>query len=257
MHPILFKFGPLTVYAYGFSLALAFIVGTYLAKIEAGRQDLAPEKILNLSLILAVSAILGARILYVLQNLKFYINHPQQILMLHRGGLSFYGGFVLAIIFAVVFLKRQRLPVFKTFDIVCPYLALAQAIGRIGCFLNGCCYGKPADSGLRVYFPGQNIARQPVQVYASLNLLLIFIILRTFQAKRGERTCFSGQIFLLYCLLYSISRFFMEYLRGDNLPVLANLTLHQLISAGIFVISSIIIWWKKNEQLSLQGCRYR
>ncbi|MBU4140453.1 MAG: prolipoprotein diacylglyceryl transferase, partial [Candidatus Omnitrophica bacterium] len=198
---------------------------------------------------LAVSAISGARALYVLQNLKFYINHPQQILMLHRGGLSFYGGFVLATIFAVVFLKRQRLPVLKTFDIVCPYLALAQAIGRIGCFLNGCCYGKPAGSGLRVYFPGQDIARQPVQIYASLSLLLIFIILRTFQAKRGKKIYFSGQIFLLYCLLYSISRFFMEYLRGDNLPLLANLTVHQLISIGIFVSVSII-WWKKNEQLS-------
>lgn len=244
MYPILFKFGPLTVYAYGFSLALAFIVSTYLAKIEAQRENIPSEKILNLSLILAISAISGARVLYILQNLKFYINHPQQILMLHRGGLSFYGGFALAIIFAIVFLKRQRLPVFKTFDIVCPYLALAQAIGRIGCFLNGCCYGKPADAGLRVYFPGQNIARHPVQVYASLNLLLIFIILRTFQAKRREKIYFSGQIFLLYCLLYSISRFFMEYLRGDNLPVLANLTVHQLISLGIFVISALI-WWKK------------
>ncbi|MBU3933256.1 MAG: prolipoprotein diacylglyceryl transferase, partial [Candidatus Omnitrophica bacterium] len=165
MHPILFQFGPLKVYSYGLMVAIAFIVATYLAKLEARRQDLAPEKILDLSLILAVSAISGARALYVLQNLKFYINHPQQILMLHRGGLSFYGGFVLATIFAVVFLKRQRLPVLKTFDIVCPYLALAQAIGRIGCFLNGCCYGKPAGSGLRVYFPGQDIARQPVQIY--------------------------------------------------------------------------------------------
>ncbi|MBU3933280.1 MAG: prolipoprotein diacylglyceryl transferase, partial [Candidatus Omnitrophica bacterium] len=82
-----------------------------------------------------------------------------------------------------------------------------------------------------------------------LSLLLIFIILRTFQAKRGKKIYFSGQIFLLYCLLYSISRFFTEYLRGDNLPLLANLTVHQLISIGIFVSVSII-WWKKNEQLS-------
>ncbi len=243
MYPILFQLGPLTVYSYGLSVAVAFILSTYLAKSEAMKQGIPPEKILNLSLGLVISGILGARLFYILQNLKFYIDYPQQILMLHRGGLSFYGGFLIATIFASIFLKRQRLPALKTFDIVCPYLALAQAIGRIGCFLNGCCYGKPANSGCLVYFPGQNIARHPVQIYNSLSLLLIFIILRTFQAKKG-RKAYAGQAFLLYCLFYSILRFFMEYLRGDNLPVLANLTTHQLISVGIFVSASLI-WWRK------------
>ncbi len=244
MHPIIFKFGPLTVYSYGLLVAAAFIVGTYLAKVEAERENIPPEKIVNLSLVLAISAILGARLFYVLQNLTFYLDYPRQILLLHRGGLSFYGGFFLAIISAAIFVKRQGLNILRTFDIVCPYLALGQAIGRIGCFLNGCCYGKPTNTGLFVHFPGQNITRHPVQIYASLNLLLIFIILRAFSARRKSRPSFSGQIFLLYCLLYSASRFFMEYLRGDNLPIVANLTVHQLISAAIFIIASLI-WWRK------------
>ena len=162
--------------------------------------------------------------------------------MLHKGGLSFYGGFIVALTCAVVFLKRRHLPGLKILDIFVPYLALGQAIGRIGCFLNGCCYGKPTDFVLRVYFPGEFVARHPVQIYSSLNLLLIFIILRTFQAKKKGETKISGQIFLLYCLLYSGMRFFMEYLRGDHLPVFANLTIHQLISVGIFIVSGIFLW---------------
>lgn len=199
---------------------------------------------MDLSLCIAVSGILGARILYVLQNLRFYLEYPLQILMLNRGGLSFYGGFILAVIWAIIFLKRRHLPFVKTFDIVIPNLALAQAIGRIGCFLNGCCYGKPTDFFLRFYSAGQNIARHPVQIYNSLNLLLIFVILRKFQVNRRGKSCFLGQTFLLYCLLYSAMRFFMEYLRGDHLVLFVNLTIHQYISAGIFVISCII-WWKK------------
>ena len=209
------------------------------------RENINPEKLLNLSLGLVISGILGARLFYIGQNIEFYIDYPQQILMLHRGGLSFYGGFLLATIFASIFLKRQRLPALKTLDIVCPYLALAQAIGRIGCFLNGCCYGKPANSGFFVYFPGEKFARYPTQIYNSLSLLLIFIILRSLQTKQWKKSKTSGQIFLSYCLLYSILRFFMEYLRGDNLPVLANLTIHQLISIGIFVISGVI-WLRLN-----------
>jgi len=235
MHPILFQLGPFTIYSYGFSLALGFIVATYLAKLEAGRKGIPPEKIINLSLCLALSGVLGARLLYILQNLRFYISNPGEILMLHRGGLSFYGGFVLATICASIYLKREHLSIPKVFDLIAPYLALAQGIGRIGCFLNGCCYGRAA--------------RHPTQIYSALSLLAIFLILRTVQTKGAGKAYFTGQAFLLYCLLYSLMRFFMEYLRGDNLRIFANLTVHQLISIGIFVISGGVLW-KKRRSLS-------
>jgi phosphatidylglycerol:prolipoprotein diacylglycerol transferase len=252
MFPILFKFGPFKIYSYGVSVALAFMVGTYLITLEAQRKNINPEKILNLSFGLAITGIVGARILYVLQNFQFYWHYPHEILMLNKGGLSFYGGLILAIIFAVVFLRKQQLPILKILDIASPYLALAHAIGRIGCFLNGCCYGKPTGSFFAVYFQGETTARHPVQIYASLALLLLFIILRIYQTKQKPQTYFSGQVFLLYLLLYSIVRFFMEYLRGDSLPVWAHLTLHQLISIGMFVISSLI-WWKRCKRYI--GCK--
>ncbi len=248
MHPIIFQFGPIKFYSYGLAVALGFILATLLAQRQARKQNIPPEKILNLCLSMMVSGILGARILYVLQNLPFYIQHPEQILMLHQGGLSFYGGFILATICAIIFLKRNRLAILGALDLLVPYLALAQAIGRIGCFLNGCCYGKAATSGLLVYFPQEAIGRYPVQIYSSLNLLLIFIILRIFQARARRKFSQPGRVFLLYCLLYSFSRFFMEYLRGDNIRIVANLTIHQLISAGIFIISWL--FWSKNRSLT-------
>lgn len=246
MYPVLLQFGPLKIYSYGLAVACAFIIATILVKLEASRQNIPEEKILNLSIWVAVSGILGARILYILQNLKFYIRYPGEMLMLHRGGLSFYGGLILATICAIIFLRRQHLPTVKTFDIIAPYLALGQAIGRIGCFLNGCCYGKSTASLCSVYFPGEDITRHPVQIYSSLSLLLIFVILRLYQAKRGK-VKIHGQVFLLYCLFYSAMRFLMEYLRGDNLPVLANLTIHQLISIGIFVISGLFLWKRRKR----------
>ena len=254
MYPILFQLGPVKVFSYGLMVACGFIVATLLAKRQAQRQNIPPEKILNLSLCVMISGLLGARILYILQNLEFYITYPGEILMLQRGGLSFYGGFILALICAIIFLKRQDLPIFKTLDIIVPYLVLAQGIGRIGCFLNGCCYGKPTASRLAVYFPGENFGRHPVQIYASLNLLLIFIILRILQVKKQGKAGMPGQIFLLYCSLYSLQRFFMEYLRGDTLAVFANLTMHQFISLGIFIIS-LLVWWViwKSSTLRLQA----
>lgn len=244
MHPILFELGPCKIYSYGLMVAVAFIIGAYLASLEARREHIDADKILNLCLGLVISGILGARTLYILQNLSFYLGRPQQILLLHRGGLSFYGGFVCATIFAILFLRRQHLPIFKVLDIISPYLALAQAVGRIGCFLNGCCYGKTTDSFFAVYFPGENFNRHPVQIYSSLGLLLIFAILRIRQNKKERTASFSGQIFLLYCLLYSTLRFLLEFLRADNLRIFANLTVHQLISIGIFVTAAII--WKSS-----------
>ena len=237
MYPIIFQFGSFKVYSYGLMVAAAFIVATFLASQEAARQRVPAEKIFNLSICLVVAGVLGARLLYVLQNLEFYAGSPVEILMLHKGGLSFYGGFILAVICAVIFLNRQRLPVFATLDIIAPYLALAQAIGRVGCFLNGCCYG---------------LGAHPVQLYASLSLLLIFVVLRVVQSKAGVRGHFAGRIFLFYCLLYSFSRFFMEYLRADNLRIFAGFTVHQLISAAVFIISWII-WWSRWRNSALRS----
>ena len=162
MYPIICKLGPLTVYSYGLMLVLAFAISTFLLTRQAKKKGLNPELFFNLSFIIIVSGIIGARILYVILNLKFYLNYPAQILMLTRGGLAWFGGFFLGSLSCIAYLTYKGLDTYKIFDLIIPYVALAQAIGRVGCFLNGCCFGRESlHFGL--YFPVHNTILIPTQ----------------------------------------------------------------------------------------------
>ncbi|MCM8801476.1 MAG: prolipoprotein diacylglyceryl transferase [Candidatus Omnitrophica bacterium] len=230
MHPLLFKFGPFTVYAYGFMVAVAYIVGVYLATIKARQEKLNPEIIFNLSFIVFIAGIIGARLFYVLENLAYYIDNPLEIIMLHHGGLAWFGGFIFGVFFGIVYLKKKRIPVLATFDLIVPYLSLSQAIGRVGCLLNGCCFGKEAEWG--IYFIVHRKFLIPTQMFSSLILLIIFIALRFYQDKPHR----TGRIFFAYLILYSLKRFFIEFLRADNPVVFYSLTLFQLLSIGLFLL---------------------
>jgi len=242
MHPIIFKLGPLTVYSYGLMLVLAFSIATLLVSRQGRREGLNLEFFLNLSFIILVSGILGARILYIILNIKFYLNNPVQIIMFNRGGLIWYGGFIAGSLSCIVYLKYKGLDVHKICDLVIPYVALGQAIGRIGCFLNGCCYGKE-NLRFGLYFPSHDATLIPTQLYSSLALLAIYIILRIIQAQAHRR----GLIFYLYILLYSLWRFFIEFFRGDSRIFILNLSIFQIISIALFILS-VAMLIKINKQ---------
>lgn len=244
MHPEICKIGPLTVYSYGLMLVIAFIVAVALAAQEAKRQEVNPDIIFNLTFISFIFGIIGARIFYVLENLGFYLKSPMEIIMLSRGGLSWFGGLILGTVSGIIYLKRKKISVYRTLDLIMPFVALAQALGRVGCFLNGCCFGKESIHG--IYFPAYGVTLIPTQLYSSLALLLIFIALRFLQ-DHPHRT---GQIFYAYLFLYSIKRFLIEFWRADNKIILFNLTLFQLISAAIFVFSVFkLIAISKNKSI--------
>lgn len=221
MHPEICKIGPLVIYSYGFMLVAAFFIAVTLASQEAKRQGINPELIFNLLFTSFVSGIIGARIFYVVENLAFYIKEPLEIIMLSHGGMSWFGGLILGTISGVIYLKRKKMGVYKTMDLIVPFLALGQSIGRIGCFLNGCCFGK-------------EYVLVPAQIISSFLMLLIFIVLRLLQS-RSHRT---GQIFYIYLFLYSIKRFFIEFWRADNQVIFSGLTLFQVISILIFIFSA-------------------
>ena len=141
MHPIIVEIGPVTIYSYGVVVAVGFITAAWLAARQAASEGLSPEGILDIALVCIISGIIGARLLHVLLNLPYYMHSPAEILMLNRGGLAFQGGFFAAIAAGVLYAKRAGLSFLRAADIMAPYIALGQAIGRIGCFLNGCCYG--------------------------------------------------------------------------------------------------------------------
>lgn len=243
MHPIICKFGPITVYSYGLSLVLAFGIATFLVSREGRRYGLNPELSFNLSFIILVSGIIGARTLYVLLNLNYYLNNPVEIIMLTRGGLAWFGGLILGSLSCIVYLRYRNLGTYKIFDLIIPYVALAQAIGRIGCFLNGCCFGK-ASSRFGLYFPVHDAILIPTQLYSSLALLGIYIILRVKQTRDHR----EGEVFYLYLFLYSIWRFFIEFFRGDSKMFIFHLSTFQIFSIALFILSVIMLIGSKRRR---------
>ncbi|MCX5695536.1 MAG: prolipoprotein diacylglyceryl transferase [Candidatus Omnitrophica bacterium] len=231
MHPEICKIGPLTIYSYGLALVIAFMVSTFLAARLAKKNGIDPDIIFNLSFLIFISGIAGARIFYVINNLSYYSQKPLEIIMLQKGGLAWFGGLITGVFCGIFYLRLKKLPVLKIADLFAPFAALGQAIGRLGCFLNGCCFGK--ESAYGIYSPVQEAVLIPTQLYSSLLLVIIFIILRVLQGRPHK----EGQIFFIYLLLYCAKRFFMEFFRGDSPAFLFQLTLFQVISIVIFIIA--------------------
>ncbi|MDO8535478.1 MAG: prolipoprotein diacylglyceryl transferase [Candidatus Omnitrophota bacterium] len=242
MHPIIAKIGPLYVYSYGLMVAIGFAVATLLAYRHADEFGINKERVIDLGIVMLVGGIIGARIVYIALNFHYYLRNPLEIVNLTKGGLVWYGAFILGMVSASWFLKKHKISFWNAADLFAPYIVLAQAFGRIGCFLNGCCYGSaaPFDFMLSVVFPEESVLRYPTQAFSAIALLLIFVVLRIWQKKRH----FFGEIFLGYGILYSIKRFGMEFLRGDNPKIFYGLTISQLISVAIFIICSCLFIYR-------------
>ena len=248
MCPILFKLGPISIYAYGTMLALAFLVVTFLLRKEASSRGIGPNLISDFCFWVLVVGIIGARLLYVLLNISYYLNNPLEIIMLQHGGLVWYGGLFFGIVSGLYFLRRHFLGIGYILDMIAPFVALGEAIGRIGCLLNGCCYGRPSIFGL--YFPVHKAVLIPTQLYWSVFLLVVFLILRIIQSRANKKLL----VFFSYLMLHSFGRFFLEFLRGDSLPIFLNLNLFQLISISVFIIGAIgIISRQRIPRISGRG----
>lgn len=200
-------------------LAAAFFLALALAIRQARKEGITSERIVDLSLYLLVAAIVGSRLLFVFTDLHYYMENPLRIFKLWEGGLVFYGGLILGIPVGIYYIKKHDLPLWKVGDILAPSIAIAQAVGRLGCFSAGCCYGKPSDLPWAVTFRDLdslarlNIPLHPTQLYESSGTFIIFLFLIFMRKKKS----FDGQLFWLYVLLYSILRFFIEFFRGDEI----------------------------------------
>lgn len=238
MHPVLLKFGPFSIYSYGAMLAFGFGLSITLIYNRSAGFGLDRDKMVDLSIFIFLAGIIGARFLYVLLNIAHYMERPLEIFDLSKGGLVWYGGFLLGLLTAICYILKNRLCIWSVLDLIAPYIALAHAIGRIGCFLNGCCFGveAPRSYPFAVIFPDSFTPLHPTQVYSSLALISIFVILRIWQDRRH----LHGEIFLGYCILYSSKRFLLEFLRGDNTKIFLNLTTSQVISLAVFLVSLAI-----------------
>ncbi|GBE05698.1 MAG TPA: prolipoprotein diacylglyceryl transferase [Nitrospirae bacterium] len=248
MYPILIKIGPLTIHTYGVFIALGFIAGIALA-LHLGKKEgaVSQDSILDIGFYTLLAAIAGSRLLYVIVEFRYFIKHPLDVFKIWEGGLVFLGGFLLVITVLLFYFKKHSLPAWKTFDLFTPSLALGHAIGRLGCFSAGCCYGKPSDLPWSVTFTDPdsmallNTPLHPTQLYESFAELSIFAILMLLRRRKS----FDGQILWTYVLLYSIARFIIEFFRGDinrgfiyhNFSVAQGLSVALFISAVIFIAS--------------------
>lgn len=238
MYPILFRLGSVTIYSYGFMLALAFIAGTVLAYFEAKRRGLNPDITYDIALLALVGGIVGARLFYVLAHWKDFAAKPLTVITLWQGGLVFYGGLLGGIAAVLIYVWLKKLNPWTVADMAAPSLALGSAIGRIGCFLNGCCFGKPTRLFLGIVFPNlDNLPRHPTQLYDAFYNLVIFGVLWAFRKKIKRQ----GTVFWFYLMLYGLFRFVVEFFRTSARPFL-GMTLSQTASIGLFLLGLAVIY---------------
>jgi phosphatidylglycerol:prolipoprotein diacylglycerol transferase len=242
MHPVLAEIGPLTLRWYGVMIATGVMVGLWLAGREGERKGFAREKIYDFAFYVIFAGILGARIYFVLfSDFSYFLAHPLKIIAFWEGGLAIHGAVIVGIIAAIWFTSRGKIPFWRWTDTLAPSLILGQAIGRIGCFLNGDAHGIPTtlpwglvyspDSPAGQMFPGQPL--HPTQLYELGFNLIIFVLLW----KLRKKDFFDGFLFLLYVILYSSIRIFVEHFRADQLTYFHNLSAAQTMGAMAIAVS--------------------
>ncbi len=213
MQPILFEWGPIRIFAYGFFLALAFLVGLLVARSEARRKGLDPDLMYDLVLLSAVGGIIGGRLAFALSSWDVYRNDPISIVYLWEGGLSSYGGIALAVPLVTVWARRKGLRWGVIADIAGLAIPLGIAVARIGCFLRGCCCGTPTNGPFGIVFPalGDELARHPTQLYELAYSMALFILLWKMRSKFTR----DGDIFFTFLGGYGFFRFLNEIIRTN------------------------------------------
>lgn len=272
--PVALQIGRLSIRWYGIFVALGFLAGYKLLHRRAARLGLPVEAAPDITLAAMVGGIVGARLLYVLQNWsEEFSANPLEALAIWHGGLVFYGGFLGALVTVIFWSRRQGWPLLAIGDMAAPALALGHAFGRVGCFLNGCCFGRVTAGPLAVSYPGLTsdglingplyVQRLlgvvppdalacapvfPIQVVEALgNLALCGVLLRL-----DRRAALRGRLFPVYLALYAVLRFLVEFGRGDYLSRPGGLTSAQWFCLVLVVVAAVWLAWNPGARRGLQ-----
>jgi phosphatidylglycerol:prolipoprotein diacylglycerol transferase len=197
-------------------IAIAFMSGLWTASRRCLRDGISPEKVMDLGPWLIVGSIIGARIFYVVTFWREeFAGQPMEIFMIQKGGLVYYGGLIGACLAVLIYANVRKVPLWKLADVLTPSIALGYVFGRIGCLMNGCCYGKTCSMPWAIQFPPSHHTYpdhvHPTQIYDSLLSLALYCFL----AWLYRRKKFDGQIFVAYLVAYAFTRSFVEFFRGD------------------------------------------
>lgn len=253
MLPRLFHLGNFSLPTYGLLVSIGVLVGLWISVRNSEKQGIDPELAWNLGILVVLCGIVGAKLLYIVNDWSYYTAHPGEIFSfstLQAGGV-FSGGFIGAAVAAAWYIRKHHMPALATWDAFVPGLALGHAIGRVGCFAAGCCYGKPTSHFWGVTFKNPlaqtwvgtplGTPLEPTQLFESaVELANFFILMWLFKRKK-----FDGQVLGAYLFLYGVARFFLEFLRDDpgRGSVFGGvMTGTQLIAIGL-VITGGFIWW--------------
>ncbi len=251
MYPELLRIGSFVVSSFGLMVALAFLAGYWIASLEFKRKKLDDKLLGNILLLSMLGGIGGAKLMYIFENvpLSDFISSPFTHIF-SRGGLTFYGGFIGAVLLFWLLTIKNKVSFFKVMDAITPALAIGHSIGRIGCFLVGDDYGIKSDVPWAVAFPkGLPPTTDPVhptQVYEVILMGLIFFVLW----KLRKRNTPDGWLFSILIILAGIERFLIEFIRNTTPSPIPDLSIAQLIAIGLIVIGILKIISIKNKPTS-------
>ncbi len=248
MYPRLFELGPITVYTYGLLLAAAYLLGLQLARVRARGRGLDQNRVLDLGIYIIISALIGAKLLLLVTDWSSFRADPRELLTLARSGGVFYGGLILAVVVALWYIRHAGLPLWTTCDVFAPGIALGHVVGRFGCLFAGCCYGKPTTKPWGITFTDPfaaanvgtplGVPLHPTQLYeAGAEFLILMFLL--WSERRGRP--YAGRTFWLYMLLYAVSRFIIEFFRGDDRGMVGIFSTSQFISILLAPLAIVML----------------
>ena len=242
MYNDLFTIGGLTVHGYGLMIGIGVICAIFLAHFRAKRKGLSSDAVWSMALLALIFGFVGAKLLYVLTDLQTILYNP--LIIITGNGFVVYGGIIGGAAAVLIYCRVKKLGFLKYFDLIIPSVALAQGIGRIGCFLAGCCYGRETDCALGITFTQSQFAPNgvrliPTQLIMSAGDLLITAVLLLF-ARRDRK---GGQVGGLYLILYSVGRFSVEFFRGDTIRgFIGPLSTSQFVSIFTLILGVLLFF---------------
>jgi phosphatidylglycerol:prolipoprotein diacylglycerol transferase len=252
MHPILIDLGFFQIPTYGVLLATAVVLALWTLRLRADRAGMDGGQLVDFALWLVIWALVGAKLLLIVVELPRYLRDPASLVGVLRAGGVFLGGFIAAVVAAVVLLRRYKLPALPTFDVIVPSLALGHCIGRIGCLMAGCCWGAACDLPWAITYTDPVAAERlgtplhqavhPFPIYEALFNFGLYLLLGALFKRRLA----AGRVFATYLVLYGIGRFLLEWTRGDAVRgfVLGGiLSTSQLISLGLIAVGVGLHLW--------------
>jgi len=258
MHPEILKIGPVVIRAYGVMLFISFVVGLLYVRHKARAKNINPDFVVNLSFLVIIAAIIGARLFYVLYHWSEFSGHLLDTINpfgsggeIGIAGLNLYGGFICAVAAGILYIRAKKQPFWETLDLYAPAIALGTFFTRIGCFLNGCCFGKECHLPWAAHFPEGSIphsvfgdlAIHPTQLYMSLYGLLLFLLLYYLNRRKH----FAGMLFSVFLIVEAFFRFVIEFVRYYEEAMFARfigleLTYNHLVAIILFIIGGALFF---------------